>query len=175
MSHQDDKSPSRLVVIGRLGRVHGVQGWLNVISYTQPPENIRHYLPWQILIHGQWQHLSIDGIQQRDQQLLVRFNDYTQRETAQQLTNCEIGIRREQLPALSDAEYYWTDLLGLKVINQTQQELGIIDDFYETGANDVMIVKHGNQQYWIPYLPKLVVKTINLQQGFMVVDWESDF
>lgn len=175
MSRQHDKSHSRLVVIGRLGRVHGVQGWLNVISYTQPPENIHHYLPWQIHIQGQWQHLSVDGIQQRDQQILVRFIDYTQRETAQQLTNCEIGIRREQLPALPESEYYWTDLLGLQVLNQAQQELGIIEDFYETGANDVIIVKHGNQQHWIPYLPNSVVKSINLQQGFMLVDWEPDF
>ena len=173
MNHPIDNSSS-IIVIGRLGRVHGLQGWLNVISYTQVVDAIQHYLPWQIQWQGQWQDLAIEGIQCREQQILVRFVNYQQREQAQLLTNSAIGITRSQLPALAPEEYYWTDLLGMTVINRDGQHLGIVRDFYETGANDVLIVK-GEKEYWIPYLPPTTIKNIDINQRIILVDWDSDF
>lgn len=45
------------------------------------------------------------------------------------------------MPNLAADEYYWYQLVGLKVINQDEQLFGKVDHLLETGANDVMVVK----------------------------------
>jgi 16S rRNA processing protein RimM len=52
--------------------------------------------------------------------------------------------------------------------------LGRIDHLFETGANDVMVVK-GDRQRLIPYLWEQVVQAVNLEDRRMVVDWDPEF
>ena len=83
-------------------------------------------------------------------------------------------MRRDQLPALEQGEYYWTDLIGLKVVTGDGTELGVIERLFETGANDVVVVK-GDRERLIPYLPGQVITRVDLKAGEMEVDWDPDF
>ena len=96
------------------------------------------------------------------------------REQAEQLTHAKIVVPREDLPPLPAGEYYWCDLLGLRVINLQGIEFGQIDQIFPTGANDVIVVKNEKTRA-IPYLKDKVVIEVDLQQGFMRVDWDADF
>lgn len=86
----------------------------------------------------------------------------------------EIGVRRDQLPALSPGEYYWKDLIGLQVVNIEGDDFGTVDKLLETGANDVLVVK-GEQERLIPFVMKQVIVEVDLQQGQIRVDWDKDF
>jgi 16S rRNA processing protein RimM len=46
---------TKKIVIGRFGKTHGVKGWLRIISFTEPQENIINFLPWLINKHGVWE------------------------------------------------------------------------------------------------------------------------
>ena len=95
-------------------------------------------------------------------------------------------IAAEQMPDLDDGEYYWHQLQGLAVYLQDQQGepsvlLGQIDYLLETGANDVLVISskndsagNGDQEILIPYLPGDVVKSIDIDAGTMLVDWQVD-
>lgn len=83
-------------------------------------------------------------------------------------------MRRDQLPALSAGEYYWTDLQGLRVLTVDGVELGTVDHLFATGANDVLVVK-GERQRLIPFVKNQVVREIELEQGLVRVDWDADF
>jgi 16S rRNA processing protein RimM len=86
----------------------------------------------------------------------------------------EIAVEREQLPETGPEEYYWTDLEGLSVVCQDGTELGRIDHLMETGANDVLVVI-GERERLIPYIPGQVIKSVDLENGRMVVDWDPEF
>ena len=90
-----------------------------------------------------------------------------------------IAIRREQLPALAEHEYYWNDLKGLRVVTRDGIPLGEVTGLMETGANDVLVVQERQddtvRERLIPYLPGRVVLEVDLAEGIMTVDWDPGF
>ncbi len=164
---------NKLVTLGRLGKTHGVLGWLRLISFTEPTENILTYVPWFINIGKDWQPVSEYQTKQQGSRLYIKFSGYDSPEKAKQLTNATIAVLRSQLPPLPAGEFYWADLAGLRVINEQNIELGIIDHLFATGSNDVLVVKNAQQECLIPYL-KQVVLAIDLDAGVMRVAWQED-
>ncbi len=71
-------------------------------------------------------------------------------------------------------EYYWSDLVGLQVITRDGLVLGVVDHLFETGANDVMVVK-GEQEYLVPFIQEQVVESVDLESRIIRVDWDPDF
>ncbi|HVV68382.1 MAG TPA: ribosome maturation factor RimM [Gammaproteobacteria bacterium] len=168
------KKDSHMVVVGRLGRAYGVQGWLKLHSFTEPAENILSYQHWFIRNKtGAWEPASLEHTRIQDQSLLVKLTGCSTPEQAQVYVNADIAVTRDQLPKLTTGNYYWSDLEGLKVINQQGIELGTVTRLMATGANDVLVVK-GEKERLLPYI-KQVVLAVDLQQGVMRVDWDENF
>jgi 16S rRNA processing protein RimM len=161
------------VVVGCFGAPHGINGWLKVNSFTQPPSNILNYRPWLIQVQGKWQPLTLQIIEQRGRNILVKPFDCDDPEAARRYTNLEIAVTRDQFPSLPPGEYYWRDLVGLRVINQEGILLGRVDSLLATGANDVLVVK-GERERLIPYL-KHVILEVDTAVGVIQVDWDAMF
>lgn len=162
------------VAVGRFGSPYGVKGWLKVISYTDPMDQILSYLPWFIIKDNHM--LSLEKVKGKihGKNLVVNLEGCGDREQAKMFTNIEIYINRSQLPLLQD-EYYWIDLVGLTVINEQQINLGKVDSLLATGSNDVLIVKddEGKERY-IPYLTHVVLE-VDFIAKTMLVDWDANF
>ncbi len=82
--------------------------------------------------------------------VIAKIQGCDDRDQAAALQDSKIAIRRAQLPALEAGEYYWTDLEGLRVETLDGVELGRVSYLFETGANDVVVVK-GERERMIPY------------------------
>ena len=164
-----------LVIIGKVGAPHGIQGWVSIHSSTQPRENILDYLPWFIkrANTNTWQALEVVDVKGQ-QKLLALFAGCEDRTAAEKYVNAELAIPRDRLPVLAEDEFYWSDLTGLTVTTTTGRELGKIDHLFATGANDVLVIK-GDKEYLVPYVKDRVVKNIDLKAGTMTVDWDPDF
>jgi 16S rRNA processing protein RimM len=175
VSNQPTDKKNSFVTIGSVGRTYGTKGWLKINSFTGPSTNIMHYGPWYLLKHGQWQKIAVSECKMHGNALIAHFSGFDIPEQAQAFVNCQIGIKREQLPPLSDGDYYWTDLIGLSVYNQDNQYLGQIDHLFETGANDVLVIKSTEREYLIPYVKEHVVLNIDLLEKIMLVNWDKDF
>jgi 16S rRNA processing protein RimM len=163
-----------LVIIGKIGKTFGIKGWLKLHSYTDPYENIFSYTPWFIKEKNQWRELAYEDYAIQGQQLIIKFPSLNVPETAKQLTNCEIAIKRSQLPDLTEKEYYWSDLQNLQVITNTGVELGYIDHIFETGAHPILVVK-GDKERLIPLVMGNIVKEVKLSEKRIIVDWDPTF
>jgi 16S rRNA processing protein RimM len=161
------------VVLGNFGAPHGVRGWVKVFSYTSPVENIFEYPLWQIEIKGTWKQLEIEDIKKASKEYAVKINGYETRDDAAKLTNCLISVFRHELPVLQEEEYYWSDLIGLKVVTVSGVNLGVVDSLLATGSNDVLVVK-GDKLRMVPYTSQ-VIQRVNLNDKVIVVDWDPDF
>jgi 16S rRNA processing protein RimM len=84
-----------------------------------------------------------------------------------------VGIERSDLPELAPNTFYWSDLIGLDVINKKNIYYGVVDNMMETGSNDVIIVK-GKKEILIPYLPDVVIK-VDLEAKKILVDWDEEY
>ncbi len=165
------------IIIGRFGRVFGVKGWIYVISFTDPPENILSYASWWGVgdgkNHQDWKPVVITDHHQDRKGIRVKLEGCDSPDTAQLLVNLAIAIPQEKLPSLDPGQYYWLDLVGAKVKNKSGLVLGVVDYLFETASNDVMVVK-GEKEHWIPYLESVVLE-VNLKEKEIQVDWDADF
>lgn len=133
--------PVDLIVVGRVSGVHGVRGWIKVYSETEPRENIFHYRPWYLLRRGECRRVEVSEGRVQGKGLVGHVQGCDDRDLAQRLIGATIGVSRAQFEPLDEGEYYWTDLEGLRVENREGVDLGVVDHLFETGANDVMVVR----------------------------------
>jgi len=161
------------ITIGRFGSTFGIQGWIKIISFTDPVENIINLAPLFIKKNNDWQQLYLKDIKKHGKNIIAKINDVNDPETAAMYTNLDIAIEHEQLPKLAKNEYYWSDLEGLNVINKEGQELGQVDHLFATGSNDVLVVKNDHERL-IPYIDDVVLK-IDIENKLITVDWDPEF
>lgn len=167
-------SAQRLIKVGVIAGLFGVNGWVKIFSYTEPKENILNYKHWVISKGGDKKTVNIKHGQLHGKTVIVRIEDINDRDQAKALLGYDIYISREQLPVLSKGEYYWSDLIGSDVENLEGIRIGTVDSLFETGANDVLVVK-GKREQAIPFIQGQVIKSIDLTAKKIVVDWDADF
>ena len=163
----------RRVVLGCITGPHGIRGWVKVRSGTEPPAGILRYVPWQIRRNGRWSVVAVAEGQAQGRSVTVRLAGCRDRDEAGEYRGCEIAVERSQLPEVDEDEFYWTDLVGLRVVTTDGVVLGEVERMMETGANDVMVVQ-GEGERLIPFLPGAVVQSVDLQRGAILVEWCPD-
>ncbi len=163
------------VLVGRISGIYGVRGWVKVYSYTQPRENILNYLPWQIgSEESGWQVMKVIEGRPQGKGIVVHLDGFNDRDEVRSLIGLEIKVNRDQLPQTAADEYYWADLIGLRVETTEGVVLGKVDHLFDTGANDVVVVQ-GERERLIPYVWGDVIAGIDLEKGVMLVDWNPEF
>ena len=160
--------------MGRISGLYGVRGWVKIRSDTVPRERIVEYSPWQVEIEGQWRAMEVAEGRRQGKGVVARLQGCDDRDGAAPLIGAAIAVRREQLPAPEPGEYYWADLEGLAVVTAEGVELGTVDHLFETGANDVLVVRNGRERL-IPFIQGQVVLDVDLEAGRMRVDWDPEF
>jgi 16S rRNA processing protein RimM len=162
------------LVIGRFGRPHGVKGLITIISFTEPRENILNYARWHVCKNSQWLPLGDLKTTVNNKFILAEIEGYHDRDQVALLTNLDIAIQRDQLKTLKPDEYYWHELVGMKVVNHQGEIFGEVTEMMATGSNDVLVVQ-GVRKHLVPYLPDEVVTNIDANQRIITVDWDADF
>ncbi|WP_065759963.1 ribosome maturation factor RimM [Pseudomonas defluvii] len=173
------ESADDLIVVGKIFSVHGVRGEVKVYSFTDPIENLLSYRNWTLCRDGSVKQVELVSGRSTQKDLVAKLKGLDDRDEARLLSGYEICISRSLLPNLTNGEYYWYQLVGLKVIDQLGQLFGKIDHLLETGANDVMVVKPcagslDDRERLLPYTEQCVL-AIDLGAGEMRVDWDADF
>ncbi|MBI3343914.1 MAG: ribosome maturation factor RimM [Gammaproteobacteria bacterium] len=164
-----------MVPVGRIIGPYGVHGWLKVYSYTQPKKNILDYAPWFIQVgQGPLEMRRVLDGRVHGKNIVAQIEGCTSREQVSRWVGAEISVERSSLPRLEPGEYYWTDLIGWKVITVTGVELGTVDHLLETGANDVVVVK-GERERLIPYIMGSVIRETDPVARILRVDWDPEF
>lgn len=148
---------------------------MKVFSFTEPRENILRYSPWILQKNDQTREIKVTGGQRQGNTVVAELDGITDRDAAMGLMGWKILISKQQLPKPKPGEYYWADLVGLKVKTEGGIFLGVVDHLLETGANDVLVVVDGEIERLIPFLQQHTVLNIDLDAGLMVVDWDPDF
>jgi 16S rRNA processing protein RimM len=174
-------SSSNPVIIGCLGAVYGIKGWLKVSSYTQQAEAIFDYQPWLVGHADKSREVIVTEWRRHNKSLIVKLDGFDVREQSQTLTGLEILVNSEQLPELDGSEHYWRDLMGMNVVNRDGYDFGQVTDLMETGSNDVLVVKanlkdaFGKQERLIPFVESQVVDNVDIKTQTITVDWDPGF
>jgi 16S rRNA processing protein RimM len=162
------------IIIGKFASTHGLKGHIKVISCTNPESNIVAYKDLYILKDDDFELLDIESFKMLTHtKALLKLTSYDSIDSVSHLVNNDIYIARSALPNLNDDNYYWSDLVGLRVKTIAGDEIGQIDHLFETGSNDVILIKDkSGKDILIPYLKNVVVVEVDLSKSCMIVDWD---
>lgn len=167
---------SSSVTIASFGKPFGVWGWIKVNSYLDPKTSILEVKPWLVLEDDILQEITIAEARKHADSIVVKLPRHNSPEAVSKLTNTKIFTWRKDMPKLSQDEYYWSELIGLKVVNLENIELGTVQDLMSTapGVNDVLIVMDGEHKRLIPYISN-VIKQVDINSKTIYVDWDHAF
>ena len=160
---------SKLVTIGRITGTHGIRGLVKVHLYSGDDTTLRTV--GQILLSlpdGSRHLVTPTGIQGHGRKTLLSLAGYDGINEVLPLVGGDLLVRRNQLPKPDEGEYYWADLIGLRVSTEAGDDLGTLREIIETGSNDVYVVKGACREFLIPATDD-VVRGIDLDAGTMTV------
>ena len=145
--------------------------------YGQDLSNLQIYEKLQIQDHGSF---KLDRVEQKADRLIIKLVGINDRNLVENLRNKEVYINETDLPSLDEGEYYLYQLEGLVVKNLENRTLGMVKRTFGTKSNEVLVVRNtdksiDNKERLIPYIKSEVVKEINLDNGYVLVDWPEDF
>ncbi len=158
----------RYLAVGRIVRAHGLHGELSMTIMTEFPERFETTELFYLGNEFEAEPYHLKSYRRHQDNLLLTLDEVDDRTQAEQLCGLFVQVPIEEAVPLSEGDYYLYQLLGLQVITTTGETLGVIDDILETGANDVYIVKNGDQELLLPAIPE-VVKSVDLAQKQMIV------
>jgi len=161
-----------LVTVGRIVGLFGVSGWVKVHSHTRPRAAILKYNPWRLRLKDGWKEVALRDGRMQGKGVVASLAGCDDRETARGLIGVDIALAIAQLPQPGRGEFYWAQLEGLEVVNRAGATLGRVSHLFETGANDVLVVRNGRERL-IPYTAP-VIEGVDLEAGVIRVDWEDD-
>lgn len=163
------------VIVAKIGAPHGVRGDLKLHSFTEDPARILSFE--SLLLEkklNQFEPLSGYQIYQMGGGFFIHFENCQDRDLARVYTHKHLAVSREALGDPEEGEFYWRDLEGLTVVNQAGVRLGQVDHLFDTGSNDVLVIKGGEKPHLVPYVAQHVL-SVDLDKGEIQVDWDVDF
>ena len=157
--------------IGVITRPHGVLGEMKVYPVT---DDIKRFKGMKEILmgppEGRKGGLStekIEGVRFQKNMVLLKLSGIDSPEDARKLSQYQLYVKREDAIPLYENEYFVKDLIGLDVISDKGEKLGVLSDVINTAANDVYVVK-GEREILVPAVKEYVL-LIDLSKGEMTV------
>jgi len=165
---------TRLITLGRVTGPWGVKGWIKVTPYADTPADLCDLAHWTLERGGKRQDFEVAEARPHGASVIARLVGCDDRDMALALKGSDVTVPRGALPAPGNGEYYWADLVGLKVVNIQGELLGEVTGLLATGANDVLRVVSGEIERLVPYVAH-VIRDVDLAGGEIRVEWGLDW
>ncbi len=159
--------PETLILLGVVGRPHGVRGLVRVHSYTATPADLAGYGPlrddggrrWTLVWKG-------EGIAElRD----AAGRAVADRSAAERLVNMRLHIERDRLPPPEEDEFYLADLVGLQAVRRDGAALGRVAAVHDYGGGTSLEVVGQGAPLLVPFT-RAAVPEVDVAAGRVVIE-----
>ena len=146
-----------LILMGKIAATHGIKGQLRIVPYSGMVDNL--LLCKSLLVRdakGGLAQFAVTSATVHGKKLLVTLEGFSGINQVLHFVGSEVLLHKEQLSEPEEGEYYWNDLIGMKVVTADGVNLGILESIIETGSNDVYVAVLNGREYLIPALSDTV-------------------
>lgn len=164
-----------MVIMGRIAGAQGIQGWVKLKTYTEYVDSLADFPVWWIADEKRlWREIGVEKFAVQSKGLVAKFSGCNDRTSAEKFKGLLVAVPRSLLPQEDEDEYYWSDLIGMDVVNTAGESLGRVDNLMDTGANDVLCVKGERGEILIPFIARNILR-VDLSRRAIEVDWSADW
>jgi len=154
------------LVVGRIGRAHGVLGEATVQVQTDDPD-VRFKVGAKLSLDN-GKDLTIRSARWHNQILLLAFDGIIDRNQIEELRDQMISAEVD-ITSLSPGEYHYQQLLGCQVFLQSNQLIGEVDEIVKLPGQDLLSVARNGKKVLIPMVKKIII-SIDVSAKKIVVD-----
>ena len=169
-------SGNDIVVLGRLADPYGIRGWLKLHAFGDDPLDWAEMPVWWISRDGEsWRECGLKSLKVHNNGLVVLLEGVDDRSAAEAAKGLLVGAPRSALPIPEEGEFYWSELIGLDVINTADERLGKVAGLIESTANSVLrVVADDETERLLPFVASVVLD-VDKEVGRIRVEWGSDW
>jgi len=156
-------SSEDLLLIGKVIRPQGLRGLLRIRSYARSAESFLN--AGTVFLKSDRQELvgyKVSSLKAHKDVFLMKLDGLSSLGDAERYRGAEIFIKKDLLRRDGDEEYFWFELIGLRVFLSSGRCIGTLKEIIATGSNDIFVVKEGEKEYLIPAIHE-VVEEIDLK------------
>ena len=156
--------------LGQIVNVKGLKGEIKVNPFTENINRFETLNKILIKLKNEIKEYEIEKVSYHKNQVILKLKGIDTIEAAETLRNYYILINSKDLKPLEEGKYYIADLIGLDVYTEEGKALGKVDDIYNTGSNDIYVVKDElGKQKLLPGIPE-VIKKVDLENSKIIVN-----
>lgn len=163
--------------VGVIANTHGVKGEVKIFPTTDEPERFKKIKKVILDAKREKIDLEIQSVRFFKNLVIVKFKGIDDINDIEKYKGCDLLVTRENATPLNEGEYYIADLIDMTVIDDSGNELGVLFDVMQTGANDVFVVRLNNseKELLLPNIPSCVLNvdmdnrivTVHVLDGLM--------
>ena len=160
---------TKYLEIGQIVNTFGIKGMVKVKSFTDNIERFSNLEKIYIKNKSGQTEYKIQEVKYHKNMVLIKFEGIENPEQADLLRNSYLIVDRETEEPLEAGRYYIVDMIGLDVFTDDNEYLGKLEDIYNTGSNDIYVVKNElGKQILLPAIED-VIKNIDMDNKKVIV------
>lgn len=154
--------------IGQIVNTFGIKGEVKVIPFTNDISRFDYLEKVYVKKKNDFKLYKVDNVRYHKNMVLLKLEGIDNPETAQLLKNAFLEVDREDAIPLEEGTYFIVDLIGLDVYTDEGKLLGKVEDIYNTGSNDIYVIKDEfGKQILLPGTEE-VIREIKLEDRMIV-------
>lgn len=158
-----------LFQVGIISSTHGIAGEVKVFPTTDDVNRFKKLK--EVILDTGKEKLDLHVVQCKffKQMVILKFKEFTNINEVERFRGKSLYVTRENAVKLKKDEYFIADMIGMQVVADDGEDLGILDDVLQTGANDVYVItKEGEKELLIPAIKECILK-VDMDQHLMTV------
>ncbi len=156
--------------IGQIVNSYGIKGFLKVVPFTDDITRFEKLKTVYIQYKNNLEEVEIEEVKFHKNLVLLKVKGVNTIEDTLKYKNCYLKINRKDAVVLPEDTYFIVDLIGIKVYDQDENNIGTIIDVFPTGSNDVYVVKNElGKQILLPAISS-VIKQVDIPNKKMKVN-----
>jgi 16S rRNA processing protein RimM len=160
------------ICVARIGAAHGVRGAVKLWTFTEDPLAVQRYGP--LTTKDGARQFEVLTAREASGHLVATLKGIATREEAERLNGVELYVAREKLPATSEDEYYYADLIGLAAVTTANEPLGRVIAIHNFGAGDIIEIAPEKGGTMLLPFSNAVVPTVDLKGGRVVIELPAE-
>ncbi len=158
-----------LITIGKAVKPFGVKGEMKIEPLTDFPDRFKKLRRVHLVSPaGKEIACEVRSVRYAGGIPYLLFSGYESPEKAKALNGWFVKVPVEETVPLPEGSYYWFEIIGMEVLSEDGEKLGTIVDVFETGSNDVYVMKRGRKEIYLP-ATKEIVKQVDRKAKRMVI------
>ena len=155
--------------IGQIVNTFGIKGMVKIKPFTDDIRRFDELKTVYVEKNSTQTEYEIEEVKYHKDMVLIKFKGIDKVEQAEMLRNSYLTVSRDSVEKLEEGRYYIVDLLGLEVYTDEQILLGTLEDIFNTGSNDIYVVKDKQgKQILLPAIQD-VIKQIDIENKKIIV------